>query len=309
MPKCEDITFYNIFFLIWLHSTRLHNSVKVFTYVSLVLLLQKLGWFEAFRFVTFLVKYFYNSSSKLDCLYLFKFTLFTSAIGLRNSFWRVENVNINVNVNVWPGSKYFRVTNDAYPSSESTSLRRAVYKYQFLFCAEQSSNQKMKPFVSRLFLIKLDTSAADRPHYPSCESTPFALSFPFFDEPAGANVLLNTTIRLQKTTTFSPGSLGNMITFCISTDPAFLLSVHSRFFFSRYISLASAAVLIWSSKSAQSAQSKDVGFLFFPFSSGWLNSCLSNFWMTYNCLSWRSHLSHSSSPNFTKLIFIFFTFL
>ena len=49
-----------------------------------------------------------------------------------------------MDVNVWSGSKYFRVTDDVYPASELPLLRRAVYKYQFLFCAEQLSNQKMK---------------------------------------------------------------------------------------------------------------------------------------------------------------------
>ena len=113
-----------------------------------------------------------------------------------------------------------------------------MYKYQFLLCAEQLSNQKIRSFVSRFFLVKLRnvlaTSAADRPLTPSCQSTPVALSFPFFDAPTGANVSLNTTILLQKTATFNPGSLGNMITFCISTDTNFSLSVHSRFFSSRY---------------------------------------------------------------------------
>ena len=140
------------------------------------------------------------------------------------------------------------MTDDAYPPFGLTSLRRAVYKYQFLFCAEQLSNKKMKSFVSRHFLIKLtnllSTSAFDRPLIPSCQSTSVALSFPFFDQLTGENVSLNTTIRLQKTTTFNPGSLGNMITFWISTDTTFSLSVHSRFFSSQYLSLASVAVLI-----------------------------------------------------------------
>ena len=216
---------------------------------------------------------------------------------------------LSADINVWPGSKYFRVTDDAYPPSELTLLRRGVYKYQFLFCAEQLSYQKMKSFVSRFFLIKLTnvlaTSSAGRSLIPSCQSTLAALSFPFFDPPTGANVSLNTTIRLQKTTTFNPGSLGNMITFCISTDTTFSLSVHSRFFSSRYLSLASVAVLIWSSELTQSAQSTNIGFLFFPFSSGLLNSYFSNLWISSKCLSWRSHLLHSSSLSFTKLIYVF----
>ena len=100
---------------------------------------------------------------------------------------------------VWSGSKYCRVTDDAYPPSELILLRRAVYKYQFLFCAEQLSNQKMKSIVSRFFLIKLTnvlaTSAADRPLILSCQITPVALSFPFFDPPTRANFSLNTTIQ------------------------------------------------------------------------------------------------------------------
>ena len=62
----------------------------------------------------------------------------------------------------------------------------------------------MESFVSQFFLIKLAdvvaTSTADRPLIPSCQSTPVALSFPYFDPPTRANVLLNTIKRLQKTT-------------------------------------------------------------------------------------------------------------
>ena len=231
---------------------RCENSVNFFSYVSFALLLQKLGWFEAFRFVTFLPKHFYTSSFKLDYLYLFKFRLFTSVIGLRNSFCKVEKV-------------VAFITNDW----------------------------------RQLLII------SDCPLIPSCQSTPVALSFPFFDPPTGANVSLNTTIRLQKTTTLNPGSLGNIITFCISRDTTYSLSVHSQFFSSWYLSLASVDLLIWSSKSTQSAQSTKVGFLYFPFSSGLLNSCLSNLWISSKCLSWRSHLLHSSSLSFTKLIYVF----
>ena len=86
--------------------------------------------------------------------------------------------------NIWSGSKYFRVTDDADSPSELTPLRTAVYKYEFLFCAEQLSNQKMKSFVSQFFLIKLTnmlaTSAAGCPLPPLCQSTPVALWFLFF---------------------------------------------------------------------------------------------------------------------------------
>ena len=220
--------------------------------------------------------------------------------------------NVSADINVWPGWKYFRVADDAYPPSELTSLRRAVHKYQLLFCAEQLSNQKMKSFVSQIFLIKLTnvlaTFTAIRLIIPSSQSTPVALSFPFFHPPTGANVLLNTTIRLQKTTTFNPGSADNMMTFCVSTDTTLSLLVQSRFFSARYFSLALVAVLKWSSKSTQSAQSANVGFLVFPCSSSLLKSCLSNLWSS-KCLSWRSHYSDSSSPSFAKVILVLFYFL
>ena len=139
------------------------------------------------------------------------------------------------------------MADDAYPPSELTSLRRAVHKYQLLFCAEQLSNQKMKSFVSQFFLRKhtnvLATFTADRLIIPSSQSTPVALSFPFFHPPTGASVSLNTTIRLQKTTTFNPGSIGNMITLCVSTDTTFSLLFQSRFFSARNLSLALVAVL------------------------------------------------------------------
>ena len=133
----------------------------------------------------------------------------------------------------------------------------------------------MKSFVSQFFLIKLTsvlaTSAADRPLIPSCQSTPAALCFAFFDPPIGGNVSLNTTICLQKTTTLNPGSLSNMITFCISTDVTFSLSVHSWFFSSRYLSLPSVAVLIWSSKSTISAHNQQMlVFYFFHFHLAYL---------------------------------------
>ena len=126
--------------------------------------------------MTFLPKHFYTSSFKLDYLCLFKFRLLKSVIGLRNSFWKVEKLvsfhhqrltttanDINkvlIIFNVFLlrmrcRFKYFRVTDDSYPPSELILLRRGVYKYQFLFFAEQLSYQKMKSFVSRFFLIKL----------------------------------------------------------------------------------------------------------------------------------------------------------
>ena len=213
---------------------------------------------------------------------------------------------------MWSGSKYFRVTDDAYPPSELTSLRRDVYKYQFLFCAKQLSYQKMKSFVSQFFLRKhtnvLATFTADRLIIPSSQSTPVALSFPFFHPPTGASVSLNTTIRLQKTTTFNPGSIGSMITLCVSTDTTFSLLFQSRFFSARNLSLALVAVLKWSSKSTQSAKSANVGFLFFPCSSSLLKSCLSNLWSS-KCLSWRLHYSDSSSPSFAEVILVLFYFL
>ena len=171
----------------------------------------------------------------------------------------------------------------------------------------------MKSFVSQFFLRKLINVLAictvDRLLIPSCQSTPVGLFFPFFHLQTGANVSLNTTIRLQKTTTFNPGSLGKMMTFWLSKDRTSSLSIQSRFFSARYLSLASVAVLRWSSKSTQSVQSTNVGFLVFPFSSSLLNSCLSNLWISSERLSWRPHLSYSSYPSFTKLIFILFYFL
>ena len=170
---------------------------------------------------------------------------------MRCSIWWWK---LSADTNVWPGSKYFRVTDDAYHPCELTSLRRAVCRYQFSFCPEQFSNQKIKFFASWFFLTKLTnvlaTSVADRPLIPSCQSTPVALSVPFFDPSTGVNVSLNTTIRFQRNFAFN---LGNMITFCKLTETTFSLSVHSRFFSSRYLSLASIAVLMWGSKSKQSA--------------------------------------------------------
>ena len=88
--SCEDIKLLWYCFLIWFHSMSWHNSIKSFCDVSFVLLLKKLGWFEAFRFLTFLPKHFYTSSFKLDYLLLLKFTFFTSVISLRNPFWKVK---------------------------------------------------------------------------------------------------------------------------------------------------------------------------------------------------------------------------
>ena len=169
-------------------------------------------------------------------------------------FWRMRCSTwwwkLSADINVWPCSKYFRVTDDAYPPSELTSLRRAVYKYQFLFCEQQFSKQKLKSYVSQFFLIKLTnvlaTSANYCPLIPSWQSTPVVLSFPFFDPRKGANLSLNTRIRLQTTTTFNQGIVDNIITFCILTNTTFPLSVGYWFFF--HLSLASVVVLIKSSK-------------------------------------------------------------
>ena len=128
---------------------------------------------------------------------------------------------LSADIKVWPGSKYFKVIVCTDASFIFTLFGSAVNKYQFLFCPEQLSTQNMKCLTSRLLQIKLiyvlATSDADLPFTPSCYNMPVA--FPPFLEPSiGANVSLNRTMRLQKTTTFSPGILGSIITFCISTD-------------------------------------------------------------------------------------------
>ena len=84
----------------------------------------------------------------------------------------------------------------------------------------------------------------------SCQRTPVCfLSFPIFGPPTGAKVLLRSTIHLQKTTSFSPGILGNIFTFCISTETTVSLSFHFCIASSLYLDLASLAVLICISNS------------------------------------------------------------
>ena len=169
---------------------RCENSVNFFSYVSFALLLQKLGWFEAFRFVTFFPKHFYTSSFKLDYLYLFKFRLFTSVIGLRNSFWKVEKIVVfyhqrltttandinkvlkifnvflltyalfHLKMEIIGGHKcmvWLKTLQSDWMIHILPWVKTTGYKYQFLFCAEQISNQKMKSFVFLFFLINLQT--------------------------------------------------------------------------------------------------------------------------------------------------------
>ena len=84
-------------------------------------------------------------------------------------FWRMRCSTwwwkLSTDMNVWSGSKYFRVTDDAYHPSELTSLRRAVYKYQFLFCAVQDE----------VFCIPiLSDKAYKRACYFRCWSPPYS---------------------------------------------------------------------------------------------------------------------------------------
>ena len=128
---------------------------------------------------------------------------------------------LSADIKVYPGSKYFKVIVCTDASFIFSSFASAVNKYQFLFCLEQLSTQNMKCLTSRLLRINLmyvlATSDADLPFTPLCRNMPVAFP-PFLQPPTGANVSLNRTIRLQKTTTFSPGILGSIIFFCISTD-------------------------------------------------------------------------------------------
>ena len=87
----------------------------------------------------------------------------------------------------------------------------------------------------------LTTSGGYLPLIAACYNTPVAFSFsPFIDPPVGAKVLLSNTICLHKTTTFSPGILGNIIAFYISTETASSLS-------SRCLSFSSLPNAPWSS--------------------------------------------------------------
>ena len=105
----------------------------------------------------------------------------------------------------------------------------------------------------------LATSSADLPFIASCHNTPVGFKvLDFFQLPATANVSLKRTNLLQNIACFRPGSLGNIITFCISTDIATSCFSYSRSFSSRLRDLASVAAVICFIKLTQSSQPSNV---------------------------------------------------
>ena len=142
---------------------------------------------------------------------------------------------LSADINACPGSKYLRVIVCIAVLFLFTSLAKVVKRNKFLFRAKQLSAQKIKLSISRFLRMKcikaLATSSADLPFIASCHNTPVGFKvLDFFQLPATANVSLKRTNLLQNIACFRPGSLGNIITFCISTDIATSCSTHLRFF-------------------------------------------------------------------------------